>query len=180
MIPRIAQEAPGLDYEVELVVVVGRTCRDVRTADEALACVLGYAVGNDVSHRPLQLAPGQWALGKSFDSWAPFGPGIVATRALPDPQALRLCSRVNGQPRQDSSTADMIFGVAETVCRLSAGTTLQPGDLIFTGTPAGVAMGGPPGAEPWLAHGDVVEVELEGVGVCRNRVVFEGAVPPKL
>jgi len=177
VIPRIAQ-SPGLDYEVELVIVVGKACRDVSEKD-AYNYILGYSVGNDVSHRPLQLGPGQWSLGKGFDTWAPFGPGIVSTSVIKNPQTLKIMTRVNGETRQNSSTADQIFKVAETVSKLSAGTTLMPGDVIFTGTPEGVAMGGK-GAEKWLKDGDVVEVELEGVGVCRNKVVFEGVGEPKL
>lgn len=98
--------------------------------------MLGYAVGNDVSHRDwqLKLGGGQWSLGKGFDGWAPFGPGIVSGRLLADPQALGIRTRVNGQTVQDSRTSDMVFGVARTIAFLSQGTTLMPGDVIFTGT----------------------------------------------
>ncbi|KAA8912492.1 Fumarylacetoacetase-like protein [Sphaerosporella brunnea] len=178
MVPRVAQ-GPGLDYEVELVIVIGKPCRDVSPKD-AYNYILGYSVGDDVSHRPLQLGPGQWSLGKGFDTWAPFGPGIVSTSVIKDPQALKIVTKVNGDIKQNSSTADQIFKVAETVSLLSAGTTLMPGDVIFTGTPEGVAMGGKKGQEPWLKDGDVVEVWLENVGVCKNRVVFEGVGEAKL
>jgi 2-keto-4-pentenoate hydratase/2-oxohepta-3-ene-1,7-dioic acid hydratase in catechol pathway len=161
------------------VIVIGKPCRDV-AAKDAYKYILGYSVGDDVSHRPLQLGPGQWSLGKGFDSWAPFGPGIVSTSVIPDPQALKIVTRVNGEVRQNSSTADQIFKVAETVALLSVGTTLMPGDVIFTGTPEGVAMGMKKGEERWLKDGDVVEVELENVGVCRNKVVFEGVGESKL
>lgn len=177
-IPKLAQ-CNGLDFEAELVVVIGKTCRDVAAAD-AYKYVLGYSVGNDVSHRPLQLGPGQWSLGKGFDSWAPFGPGIVSTELIPNPHVLSIKSRVNGEQRQRSSTGDMVFKVAETIAHLSHGTTLMPGDLIFTGTPEGVAMGGKKGSERWLQDGDVVEVELENVGTCTNKVVYDGVAQVKL
>ncbi|KAI9814110.1 MAG: hypothetical protein M1832_005998 [Thelocarpon impressellum] len=171
-IPLPAQDPPGLDYECELVAVIGRRGTNIPES-QALDHVLGYAVGNDVSHREWQLARGggQWSLGKGFDGWAPFGPGIVAQNLIPDPQSLRIGTRLNGQVVQDGSTADMIFSVAKTVSFLSQGTTLLPGDLIFTGTPQGVGMGRTPPL--WLRDGDVVEVSLEGVGSCTNRVEFE-------
>ncbi|KAJ6155045.1 hypothetical protein N7470_005611 [Penicillium chermesinum] len=147
----LALEGEGLDYECELVIVIGKEARDVPES-KALEYVLGYAVGNDVSHREWQIkrGGGQWGLGKTFDGWAPFGPGITV---------------------QSSSTKDMIFGVAKTVSFLSQGTTLLPGDLIFTGTPEGVGMGRTPNL--WLKDGDQVEVSLEGVGSCVNKVVFK-------
>lgn len=131
----IAQQGTGLDYECELVVVIGRACADV-PEERALDYVLGYAVGNDVSHREWQLrrGGGQWSLGKGFDGWAPFGPAIVTPALIPDPQALRIATRLNGSLMQESSTADMIFSVKKTIAFLSQGTTLLPGDLIFTGT----------------------------------------------
>ncbi|MCJ1438864.1 hypothetical protein MMC27_008254 [Xylographa pallens] len=170
-VPLPAQEAPGLDYECELVAVISKPTLNVSPAD-ALSHVLGYSVGNDVSHREWQLkrGGGQWALGKCFDGWAPWGPGIVSGEVLGDPTGLRISTRVNGELRQQGETGDLIFGVAETVSKLSRGTTLLPGDLIFTGTPEGVAMGmNPP---KWLKDGDVVEVGLEGVGTCTNKVEF--------
>ena len=131
----MAQEAEGLDYECELVAVIGKEASNV-SEYEALGYVMGYAVGNDVSHREWQLnrGGGQWALGKGFDGWAPFGPGIVSSNIIKDPQALRISTKVNGKTVQDSSTEDMVFGVAKTISFLSQGTTLLPGDLIFTGT----------------------------------------------
>ncbi|KAK3300839.1 uncharacterized protein B0H64DRAFT_421834 [Chaetomium fimeti] len=192
----IAQQHSGLDYECEMVVVIGRRCADVPEA-RALDHVLGYAVGNDVSHRDwqLKLGGGQWSLGKGFDGWAPFGPGIVSPAAgksggggggsgggagggIVDPQALAIRTRVNGLVVQESTTADMVFGVARTVAFLSRGTTLMPGDVIFTGTPQGVGMGRNP--QVWLKDGDVVEVELEGVGTCTNKVEFSPLRDAKL
>lgn len=130
-----AQKGEGLDWECELVAVIGRECADVPEA-KALDYVLGYAVGNDVSHRDWQIkhGGGQWGLGKGFDGWAPFGPGIVSSNVLRDPQTLRISTRLNGETVQDDNTSDMIFGVAKTIAFLSQGTTLLPGDLIFTGT----------------------------------------------
>ncbi|KAI1335673.1 fumarylacetoacetate hydrolase [Xylariaceae sp. FL0016] len=167
----LAQEALGLDYECELVAVIGKACSDVSEAD-ALKYVLGYAIGNDVSHRDWQLARGggQWSLGKGFDGWAPYGPGIVSSELIKDPQTLKISTRLNGQTVQQSNTADMIFDVKRTIAFLSKGHTLLPGDLIFTGTPSGVGMGRNP--KLWMKDGDVVEVELEGVGVCTNKVEF--------
>lgn len=131
----MAQEVPGLDYECELVVVIGRACTDV-SEEEALDYVLGYCVGDDVSHREWQIkrGGGQWALGKSFDGWAPYGPGIVSSKIIRDPQKLAIKTKLNGRTVQESNTKDQIFGVAKTIAFLSQGTTLLPGDLIFTGT----------------------------------------------
>ncbi|RWA08330.1 hypothetical protein EKO27_g6785 [Xylaria grammica] len=166
-----AQESLGLDYECELVIVIGKTCSDV-SESEALNYVLGYAVGNDVSHRDWQIQRGgsQWSLGKGFDGWAPYGPGIVSSEVIKDPQTLKISTRLNGKTVQESNTADMIFNVKKTISFLSKGHTLLPGDLIFTGTPSGVGMGRKP--QLWLRDGDIVEVELEGVGICTNKVEF--------
>ena len=160
-----------LDYECELVAIIGKSCSDVSPTN-ALSHVLGYSIGNDISHRDWQLKKGggQWSLGKGFDGWAPYGPGIVSANLIADPQALKIWTKVNGEMVQESNTKDMIFGVAKTIAFLSQGTTLLPGDVIFTGTPQGVGMGRSP--QLWLRDGDVVEVGLEGVGTCVNRVEF--------
>ncbi|KAL4930598.1 fumarylacetoacetate hydrolase family protein [Aspergillus undulatus] len=167
----LAQEGEGLDYECELVIVIGKEAKEVPES-KALDYILGYAVGNDVSHREWQLkrGGGQWGLGKGFDGWAPFGPGIVSSELIRNPNALNISTKVNGREVQASSTKDMIFNVAQTVSFLSQGTTLLPGDLIFTGTPQGVGMGRKPAL--WLKDNDQVEVSLEGVGSCVNKVVF--------
>jgi 2-keto-4-pentenoate hydratase/2-oxohepta-3-ene-1,7-dioic acid hydratase in catechol pathway len=167
----LAQQGAGLDYECELVAIISKPCASVPES-RALDHVLGYSIGNDVSHRDWQLkhGGGQWALGKGFDGWAPYGPGIVSPSLIPDPQNLGISTKLNGETVQESNTRDMIFGVAKTIAFLSQGTTLLPGDLIFTGTPQGVGMGRNP--QVWLRDGDVVEVALEGVGTCRNRVEF--------
>ncbi|KAL8880862.1 MAG: hypothetical protein Q9192_007929, partial [Flavoplaca navasiana] len=171
-----AQEVEGLDYECELVAIIGKEARDVPES-EALSHVLGYAVGNDVSHRDWQLkrGGGQWALGKGFDGWAPFGPGIVSSRLIKDPQSLKISTKLNGKTVQDSSTRDMIFGVAATISFLSRGTTLLPGDIIFTGTPQGVGSGRSPPL--WLKDGDIVEVKLENIGSCTNKVEYTAKKP---
>lgn len=175
-VPYLVQDDEGLDYECELVIVVGKLAKDV-PENRALDYVLGYAVGNDVSHREWQIkrGGGQWALGKSFDGWAPFGPGIVTTDVIRDPNALMILTKLNGQTVQSSSTKDMIFHVAQTVSFLSKGATLLPGDLIFTGTPQGVGMGRKP--QLWLKDGDQVEVSLDSVGSCVNKVVYEKPSP---
>ncbi|KAI1933400.1 hypothetical protein LOZ66_006405 [Ophidiomyces ophidiicola] len=171
LVPAIAQEIEGLDYECELVIVIGKEAYNVPES-RALDYVLGYAVGNDVSHREWQLkrGAGQWGLGKGFDGWAPFGPGIVSTRLIKDPNVLGISTKLNNELVQDSNTKDMIFNVAKIISFLSQGTTLLPGDLIFTGTPEGVAMGRQP--QLWLRNGDQIDVTLEGVGTCSNKVVF--------
>ncbi|CAK43374.1 fumarylacetoacetate hydrolase domain-containing protein 2 homolog [Aspergillus awamori] len=171
-VSRMAQLGEGLDYECELVAIIGKEAKNVPES-QALDYVLGYAVGNDVSHREWQLkhGGGQWGLGKGFDGWAPFGPGIVSSKLIRDPNNLQISTKLNGQTVQSSSTKDMIFNVAKTVSFLSQGTTLLPGDVIFTGTPQGVGMGRKPAL--WLKDGDLVEVSLEGVGSCLNRVVFD-------
>jgi len=167
----MAQEGTGLDYECELVVVIGKKCTEVPES-EALDYVLGYAVGNDVSHRDWQLkhGGGQWSLGKGFDGWAPYGPGIVTGNVIKDPQKLKIWTKLNGQAVQNADTSDMIFGVRKTISFLSRGVTLMPGDLIFTGTPAGVGSGRKPPL--WLKDGDTVEVGLENIGTCTNKVEF--------
>ncbi|KAK0631886.1 hypothetical protein B0T14DRAFT_532479 [Immersiella caudata] len=175
----LAQEGSGLDYECELVAVIGKKCADVPES-KALEHVLGYAIGNDVSHRDWQIARGggQWSLGKGFDGWAPYGPGIVSSNLIKDPQTLKISTRLNGKVVQQSNTADMIFSVKKTIAFLSQGHTLLPGDLIFTGTPSGVGMGRTP--QLWLKDGDVVEVELEQVGKCTNKVEFQSKQGPRL
>lgn len=163
-----------MDYETELVVVIKDTIYNI-TADEALDHVLGYTVGHDVSHRGWQIERGgepqpQFSMGKGADGWGPWGPAIVTTDVIPDPQTLNLWTKVNGQTMQNASTADMVFGVKELVSFFSMGITLLPGDIIFTGTPSGVQLGK---ADPvWLVDGDVVEVGLEDVGTCTNAITY--------
>lgn len=157
-----------VDWEGELAAVVGRRMRDVAEAD-ALDHVFGYTVANDVSARDVQFADGQWVRGKSLDSFCPLGPAIVTADELGDPQDLELRTRVNGEVVQSSSTAEMIFGVAELLAFCSRSFTLEPGDVLLTGTPWGCGeFVDPPRS---LSGGDVVEVEIEGVGRLRNPVV---------
>jgi 2-keto-4-pentenoate hydratase/2-oxohepta-3-ene-1,7-dioic acid hydratase in catechol pathway len=156
-----------LDWEVELGVVVGRRGVNIAATD-ALAHVFGYTVINDVTGRDLQARHKQWFKGKSLDGSCPMGPVVVTADEFGDPRDKRVSLRVNGLPKQDATTSDMIFPVAEIIEWLSQGLTLEPGDIIATGTPEGVGMGRVP--QEWLQHGDVVEAEVEGIGVMRNRV----------
>jgi 2-keto-4-pentenoate hydratase/2-oxohepta-3-ene-1,7-dioic acid hydratase in catechol pathway len=164
VIPRGAEQT---DWEIELGVVIGRTCRYLDSPEQALEHVAGYVTANDVSERSYQLGRpgGQWSKGKSCETFNPIGPWLVPAADVPDPQALRLRSWVNGEPRQDSTTADMIFSVAEIVWHLSQYLVLDPGDLINTGTPQGVALSG---HFPYLRAGDVVTMEVAGLGTHRN------------
>lgn len=156
-----------VDYEVELAVIIGRRGRDIPEQD-ALGHVFGYTVANDLSARDLQMADTQWIRGKALDGFLPLGPMIVTAGDVPDPQALPLRCAVNGRLLQDSSTAEMIFKVAYLIHYLSQGLTLEAGDLILTGTPYGVGMARQP--QVFLANGDLVRVEIEGIGAVENRI----------
>ncbi|MER0445952.1 fumarylacetoacetate hydrolase family protein [Streptomyces sp. Edi4] len=161
------------DWEVELAIVVGRTARYVGEDEDALAYVAGYAVSHDVSEREFQLERGgTWDKGKNCETFNPLGPWLVTRDEVPDPQALSLRLWVNGELKQDGSTAGQIFSVAEVVRYVSRFMTLYPGDVINTGTPAGVAMGQAE-PKPYLREGDVVELEVAGLG--RQRQVLKGA-----
>jgi 2-keto-4-pentenoate hydratase/2-oxohepta-3-ene-1,7-dioic acid hydratase in catechol pathway len=151
------------DWEVELAVVIGKTARYVESDEEALACIAGYTVSNDVSERAFQLevSGGQWSKGKCCETFNPLGPALVPADEIGDPQNLALKSFVNGEPRQDSNTRDMIFSVAALIRDLSQYMTLDPGDIVNTGTPEGVALSG---RFPYLSPGDTVECEIEGLG----------------
>ncbi len=152
------------DYEVELGVVIGSEARYLDSAADGLACIAGYAVSHDVSEREFQLERGgQWVKGKSCETFNPLGPWLVTADEIADPQDLQLSLWVNGERRQHASTSDMIFGVGELVRYVSQFMVLEPGDLINTGTPAGVALGFPE-PKPYLRAGDVVEVEIAGLG----------------
>lgn len=156
------------DYEVELAVIIGRRARGVSEA-EALSFVYGYAVANDVSARDGQMSDGQFDRSKGFDTFCPIGPWITAADDIDDPQALTIRSFVNGELRQDSSTSQMLFSVAELIAYISRGTTLLPGDVILTGTPHGVGFAMQP--PNYLKPGDVVTCEIEGLGGLENEVV---------
>jgi 2-keto-4-pentenoate hydratase/2-oxohepta-3-ene-1,7-dioic acid hydratase in catechol pathway len=161
-----------VDYECELAVVIGRKCKNV-SKNDALDVVFGYTAANDVSARDWQksFGGGQWCRGKGFDTFAPVGPAIVTKDEIPNPNALRIGTRVNSKSRQNSNTSDMIFDVPTLVEFLSGSTTLYPGTLILTGTPEGVGMAMDP--PRYLGPGDFVEIEIEKIGVLSNPVVSE-------
>ena len=163
-----------VDYEGELAVVIGRRCKNVSQGD-ALRYVFGYTIANDVSARDWQKQWGgsQWCRGKSFDTFCPVGPAVVTNdHGEFDPMNLKIRTLINGELMQESSTADMIFSIPRIIEFLSGSTTLLPGTIILTGTPAGVGMGRTP--PRWLKAGDVVEIEIESLGSLRNPVVAEG------
>jgi 2-keto-4-pentenoate hydratase/2-oxohepta-3-ene-1,7-dioic acid hydratase in catechol pathway len=160
-----------LDYECELAVVIGTAGRHIAEA-RALDHVFGYTLFNDVSVRDFQRKTSQWTPGKNFDATGPTGPYVVTADALPQGAAgLAIMTRVNGETMQQSNTSDMIFSVARTIALLSEVMTLEPGDIIATGTPSGVAHARTP--PPWLKPGDVVEVEVEKIGVLANPIIAE-------
>ena len=161
----LPETAKEYDYEVELGVVIGRTCRNV-SVEDALEYVFGYLTANDLSARDLQMRTSQWLLGKTLDGFLPLGPYVVTADEVPDPQNLNLKTWLNGELRQDSNTSDMIFSVAEIISYVSQYFTLEPFDVIVTGTPEGVIMGLP--EKNWLKPGDEVIVEVEGLGQLRN------------
>jgi 2,4-diketo-3-deoxy-L-fuconate hydrolase len=167
VIPPISSQ---VDFEAELGVVIGERARDVTVA-RALDVVAGYTCFNDVSARDLQFEDGQWSRAKSLDTFSPVGPRVVPTSEIPDPQSLSIRCLVNGVALQDSTTAEMVFSVAELVASISRGITLEPGDLIATGTPSGVGFTRTPPV--FLRAGDEVTVEIEGIGALTNPVTAE-------
>ena len=167
MVPRNSFKT---DWEIELAVVIGRTAHYVGDHAEAMNCVAGYAIANDVSEREFQLERGgTWDKGKSCETFNPLGPWLVTRDEVPDPQQLRMQLWVNGEWRQHSNTKNMIFGVAEVDRYVSQFMVLEPGDVINTGTPAGVALGQPE-PKPYLRAGDVIELEIDGLGRQRQEV----------
>ena len=172
VIPRICQDREQVDYEGELAVVIARPARDIAAADFE-SVVLGYCVANDVSARWWQKkgAGGQFHRGKSFDTFCPLGPGVVPVVDIPDPQALTIETTLNGENVQSAPTCRMIFPVATLIEECSRGTTLLPGTIILTGTPAGVGMARDP--QRFLREGDIVEITIDGVGTITNRVRAE-------
>ena len=158
-----------IDYEAELAIVIGKAGRNIRAAD-ALDHVWGWTIVNDVTARDVQMRHSQWDLGKSFDTFCPMGPWIVTADEL-DGTNTRVRCWVNGELRQDARTTDLIYDIPTLIETCSRGITLLPGDVIATGTPAGVGMGmNPP---RWLGHGDVVKIEIDGIGTLENRFVEE-------
>lgn len=158
-----------LDYEAELVVVVGKAAYNV-TAGEAEDCIFGYACGNDLSARDAQFMSNQWFLGKSLPGFSPLGP-LLVTKDEVDVRSLAITCRLNGETVQSSNTSNMIFSPAELLAFSSKYVALRPGDLIYTGTPAGVILGKPKGTRVWMKAGDTVSVTIEGLGTLTNRFV---------
>ncbi len=171
LLPR-ALRSDKVDYEAELAVVIGKTARNI-PRERALDYVLGYTCANDVSARDWQKegGGGQWCLGKSFDTFCPLGPVLVTADEIPNPNALQISTRINGELLQDCTTADMIFDIPALITFLSSALTLQPGTVILTGTPHGVGMARTP--QRWLKSGDQVEVVVEQVGTLTNCVLEE-------
>lgn len=168
-VPRVTEK---LDYEAELTIVIGKRAKNVDQA-EALQYVFGYCNGNDLSARDLQLRTAQWMLGKTCDGFAPIGPYLVTADEVGDPNDLEIKTILNGEVRQQSNTADMIFHCDEIVSYISQHMTLEPGDIIMTGTPEGVIMGYPEDKQEWIKPGDVVTIEIEKLGSLTNRFVAD-------
>jgi 2-keto-4-pentenoate hydratase/2-oxohepta-3-ene-1,7-dioic acid hydratase in catechol pathway len=168
---QIARGTMTNDYEVELVAVIGKRAKQVGAADAA-GYVFGYCVGNDVTERMWQHAGPQWSLGKSFDTHAPIGPWIVTADEVGDPHNLGLRCFVNGEQRQDSNTQHLVFDIWQQIEHLSVGMTLEPGDVIFTGTPGGVGAAMDP--RQFLKAGDVVRCEIDRLGHIEGTMVAEG------
>ena len=167
---RIPEDAKKIDYEVELAVVIGKTAKYV-SAEDALNYVLGYCNANDVSARGLQLRTSQWLLGKTLDGFCPLGPYMVTSDEVKDPQNLTTRSWLNGDLRQNSNTADMVFPVAEIISYTSQFLTLKPGDIILTGTPEGVILGME--KRVWMRPGDEVTIEVGNLGKLTNKLVAD-------
>jgi 2-keto-4-pentenoate hydratase/2-oxohepta-3-ene-1,7-dioic acid hydratase in catechol pathway len=169
-------EIPGvtnqLDYEAELVIVVGKEMKNV-AVDCALDYVFGYCIVNDLSARDLQFLTNQWLLGKTCDGFSPLGPYLVTADEVGNPNDLYMKTYVNGELRQNSNTSDMIFDCAFILSYISQHMTLSPGDIILTGTPEGVVLGNPPELQNYLKDGDVVSIEIEGLGVLENRFIVK-------
>ncbi|BCU81561.1 2-keto-4-pentenoate hydratase [Polycladomyces abyssicola] len=164
--------AQQVDYEAELGIVIGKTAKRV-TKEEALTYVFGYCAANDLSARDLQFRTNQWLLGKCCDGFCPVGPYLVTADEVENPNALGIRTYVNGEIRQDSNTADMIFHCDELVSYISQYMTLQPGDIILTGTPEGVIFGYPKERQVWLKDGDELTVEIDQLGRLTNRMKQE-------
>lgn len=160
-----------MDYEAELVIVMGRTARNV-SREEAYKYVYGYCCGNDLSARDLQMRTQQWLLGKTCDKFAPVGPYLVTADEVGDPNQLAISCTVNGELRQSSNTADMIFKCDEIISYISQNFTLEPGDMIMTGTPEGVMLGYPPEQQVYLQAGDTITVEIEKLGRLTNTMTI--------
>ena len=166
---RIPEPGLKVDYEGELGVIIGRKARNV--GDDFNRYIFGYFIGNDVSSRELQYRTSQYLLGKTLDGFYPNGPSIVTRDEIPDPQDLWIRTVVNGSLRQDSSTSNMIFSIGKLISYISSYLTLEPGDIISTGTPDGVVLGMKDKENNWLKPGDSVEVSIEGLGTLKNSFI---------
>ena len=164
MCPNFVKE---LDYEVELAVILGKECKNI-SEENAYDAIFGYMILNDISARDIQFKDGQFTRAKSFDTFAPCGPWITTKDEMDDPHNLRLLTKINGDTRQDSSTKNMHLKIPQIISRLSKVMTLEPGDIISTGTPEGVALGNPDFS--FLKDGDLIEMEVEGLGAIKNTV----------
>lgn len=167
ILPRVTYQ---VDYEAELGFVIGKRGRYISTGD-AMSCVAGYLPINDVSARDYQTRTSQWTMGKTFDTFAPMGPALVTADEISNPHDLDIRLTINGEVLQDSNTCNLIFGIPQLVAALSEVMTLEPGDVVSTGTPPGVGMARKP--QRWLKPGDVVNIEIEGLGILSNPVVAE-------
>lgn len=166
--PRVTET---LDYEAELILVVGKRAKHL-TAANATSCIAGYSCGNDGSIREFQRKTSQWDMGKNFDFTGGFGPWFVSADELPPgAKGLKIESRLNGKVMQSDNTGNMMFPIVETLVYLTQGFTLEPGDIIFTGTPSGVGFARKPPV--WMKNGDICEVDIEGIGVLRNPIAAE-------
>ncbi|WP_028403253.1 fumarylacetoacetate hydrolase family protein [Ectobacillus panaciterrae] len=171
---QLPQGAEKIDYEAELVIIIGKTAKDVSEKD-ALGYVYGYSVGNDLSARDLQFRTGQWLLGKTCDQFAPVGPYLVTSDEVGDVNHLDISCKVNGILRQSANTKDMIFNCATIVSYASQHMTLKPGDIIYSGTPDGVILGYPEDQQQWLKSGDEITVSIENIGTLTNVLKDSGA-----
>lgn len=170
IVPKVSHK---FDYEAEMAVVIAKKVPRHTSRADALKYVFGYSCFNDMSVRDYQKRTGQWTIGKNFDGTGGFGPVLVTADELPaGATGLRICSRLNGQVMQDANTSDMIFAVDETIALLAECMTLEPGDAIIMGTPAGVGQARTPPV--WMKHGDTIEIEIERIGVLSNPIVAEG------
>lgn len=162
----ISKEVKKLDYEAEMIIVIGEKISKA-TPETAKKAIFGYTIGNDLSDRDLQFRTQQWMIGKTLDNFAPIGP-YIATKDSIDADNLNISTKVNGEIRQKSNTKNMIFSCEDLICYISKYVTLQPGDIIFTGTPSGVILGNSDKQAEWLKTGDTVEIQIEGIGKLTN------------
>ncbi|WP_284037852.1 fumarylacetoacetate hydrolase family protein [Neobacillus sp. 114] len=169
----LPKNATQVDYEGEIAIIIGKKAKNVKT-EEALSVIYGYCITNDLTARDLQKVTGQWLLGKSCDGFCPLGPYLVSKEEVENSNNLRIVTKLNGEVCQDSNTSNMIFSCEELISYLSDHFTLQPGDVILTGTPAGVILGKPEGQQVWLKDGDEISIEIDKLGTLKNKFKSEG------